>query len=88
VKPAGSDRVAVKPPAATVQSRQPRDIGELKSGGWKMVGRISKSATASKLAGARWNAADTYYTIRDKVIAGNEIDPARIEKDMGVWVRR
>ena len=88
VKPAGSVRISDKRPAATVQARRPRDIGELKSGGWKLVGRISKSATASKLAGAKWNAADTYYTIRDKVIAGNEIDPARIEKDMGVWVRR
>ena len=44
--------------------------------------------TALKVAGSKWNASDTYYTIRDKVIPGDRIDPARIEKGMSVWMRK
>lgn len=36
---------------------------------------------------ARWNSASTYYTIRDKVIPGNTINPAKIEVNMGVWMK-
>ena len=32
--------------------------------------------------------ADTYYTIRNKVVPGTLIDAARIEKGMGVWMKK
>ncbi len=66
----------------------PRSIAQLKSGGWVLKGCVSKGNTALKLAGSRWNADDTYYTIRDKVIPGTKLNPARIEKGMGVWVKK
>ena len=67
---------------------RPKSVTELKSGGWTLAGKISKDTTAVKLAGAKWNAADTYYTVRDKVVPGTEIDPARLEKGSGVWLKR
>ena len=42
---------------------------------------------AIKIAGAKWNAADTYYTIRNKVIPGSAINASRIEKGMAVWMK-
>ena len=44
--------------------------------------------SASKIAGGKWNAPDTYYTIRDKVFSGNTIDDAHIEKGMCVWMKK
>jgi len=66
----------------------PKSIAQLKSGGWELKGYVTKGQTAMKLAGARWAAGDTYYTIRDKVIPGNILNEAKIEKGMGVWVRK
>jgi len=71
------------PPAAP-----PKSIDELKSRGYVMKGSVSAGTTASKIAGGRWNAADTYYTIRNKVIPGSAIDPAHIEKGMSVWMKK
>ncbi len=65
----------------------PKSIAELKSRGYTLKGSVTKGTTASKIAGPRWNSKDTYYTIRDKVIPGNAIDPARIENGMGVWMK-
>ncbi|HCG20386.1 MAG TPA: hypothetical protein DER26_05260 [Verrucomicrobia bacterium] len=65
----------------------PRSIAELKARGYKVRGRVSKGVTASQLVGKKWNDPDTYYTIRDKVIPGNIINPARIEVGMCVWTR-
>ena len=50
-------------------------------------GSVTKGVTASKIAGGRWNSKDTYYTIRNKVIPGDAIDPAHIENGMGVWMK-
>jgi len=83
-------------PKTTVQSAKPKSnfktlpasIAELKARGFSMIGRVSKDDTARKIAGEKWNSATTYYTIRDKVIPGNVINPARIEKGMGVWVKK
>ena len=66
----------------------PRSIAELKSRGYVQQGAVSKTHTAAMIAGAKWNAPDTYYTIRDKVIPGDRIDPAHIEKGMGVWMKK
>ncbi len=73
-------------PVAT-QSSPPKSVAELKSRGYVLKGSVSKGVTASRIAGGRWNSKDTYYTIRNKVIPGDAIDPAHIEVGMGVWMK-
>ena len=79
----------VPAPVAPVSPPQapPKSIAELKSRGYTFKGSVTKGVTASKLAGGRWNSKDTYYTIRNKVIPGDSIDPAHIENGMGVWMK-
>ena len=66
----------------------PKSISELRARGYVQKGTVTRGVTASKIAGSKWNSSDTYYTIRDKVIPGSSIDPARIEKGMCVWMRK
>ena len=66
----------------------PKTIAELKTRGYVLKGTVSPANSALKIAGSRWNAADTYYTIRNKVVPGSKIDAAHIEKGMGVWIRK
>lgn len=66
----------------------PASIAQLKKQGYILKGFVSPQNTASKIAGARWNKPDTYYTIRNKVIPGSVINPAKIEKGMGIWMKR
>ena len=73
-------------PVATPQA-PPKSIAELKSRGYVLKGSVTKGVTASKIAGSRWNSKDTYYTIRNKVISGDAIDPAHIENGMGIWMK-
>ena len=73
-------------PMATPQA-PPKSIAELKSRGYVLKGSVTKGVTASKIAGSRWNSKDTYYTIRNKVISGDAIDPAHIENGMGIWMK-
>jgi N-acetylmuramoyl-L-alanine amidase len=82
-RPANQRRLPVRAPA-----QRPKTIAELKAGGFILRGRVSKTTSASKIAGRRWNAADTYYTIRNKVISGDKINPSRIENGMGIWTKR
>ncbi len=65
----------------------PKTIADLKKQGYRLRGTVKKGTTASKIAGSRWNRPTTFYTIRDKVIPGNQINPARIEVGMGVWMK-
>ena len=51
-------------------------------------GTVSKTTSASRLAGKAWNAPDTYYTIRNKVFPGNQMDAAHIENGMCVWMKK
>ncbi len=81
-------KAASAAPKATVSAAQPKSIAELKARGYRLVGSVSREQTALKIAGSRWNAADTYYTIRDKVISGSVINPARIERGMSVWLKK
>ena len=74
-------------PVAPAVAKRPTTIAELKAQGFKLRGTVSPAMTASRIAGAKWNSKDTYYTIRNKVIPGNEINQAKIEKGMGVWTR-
>ena len=68
---------------------QPRNAESASDQSGLSFGQRARTATtAAKIAGAKWNAADTYYTIRNKVIPGNIMDPAHIEKGMGVWLKK
>ena len=97
---AGSKSQAAKPKPQTAKpkpqtakpkprgtQRMPASIAELKKQGYSLKGTVSPFKTASRIAGGRWNSPGTYYTIRDKVIPGNLINPAKIEKGMGVWMK-
>ena len=85
-KAVGTTKPAVseKPEA----SGAPKSIAQLKVQGYVIKGTVSKTVSASKIAGGKWNAPDTYYTIRDKVFSGNTIDDAHIEKGMCVWMKK
>lgn len=90
---AGVSKTALKPraaaqPKAVISASQPKSIADLKARGYRFAGSVSREQTAHKIAGAKWNAADTYYTIRNKVISGSAIDPARIERGMSVWIKK
>jgi len=87
-KPKVAVSATPRPKPANVAARHPTSVAELKARGYSQVGKISKDTGAMKLAGKRWNAADTYYAIRDKVIPGNKIDDAHLEKGMSVWVKK
>ena len=69
---------APKPVVRAGFKQPPKSIVELKARGYKKRGAVSKKLTASQIAGGRWNSSDTYYTIRNKVIPGNIINPARL----------
>ncbi len=74
--------------AAKGVAAAPKSIAELKSRGYVLRGEVSPTLTALKIAGAKWNSSETFYTIRDKVIPGSALDPAHIEKGMGVWMKK
>ena len=89
VKPATSPKpVPVVKPAPVAAGAAPKSIVQLKARGYVQKGTVTKNVTASKIAGGKWNAPDTYYTIRDKVIPGNAIDAAHIEVGMCVWMKK
>jgi hypothetical protein len=75
------------PTAPAAPTSPPKSIAELKARGYVLKGSVTKGVTASKIAGGRWNSKDTYYTIRNKVIPGDTIDPAHIENGMGIWMK-
>ncbi|MBO7721129.1 MAG: N-acetylmuramoyl-L-alanine amidase [Kiritimatiellae bacterium] len=81
-----------KPSAAdgkkTASSATPVTIAQLQAKGFTVRGTVTKTVTASRIAGARWNSADTYYTIRGKVIPGTAVDAAHMETGMRVWMKK
>ena len=77
----------VPAPTPVAPISPPKSIAELKARGYVFKGSVTKGVTASKIAGGRWNSKDTYYTIRNKVIPGDTIDPAHIENGMGIWMK-
>ena len=92
-KPASASPSVTTTPAATTTSAAattgaPTSVAQLKARGYVQKGVVSPSQSASKIAGGKWNAADTYYTIRNKVISGSSIDPAHIEKGMCIWMKK
>ncbi len=82
-----SGTASAKPKTSSSIRLPPKDVAELKARGYKARGRVSKGVTALQLVGNKWNDLDTYYTIRDKVIPGNIINPSRIEIGMCIWTR-
>ena len=81
--------VPKKPASAPAPSGSvPKSVEELTARGFVRKGIVSKENSASRIAGGKWNAADTYYTIRNKVIPGTQIDAAHIEKGMSVWMKK
>lgn len=80
---------ATKPAPKVVAAKTPRTIAELKAlPGYAERGRVMPGRTAAQIAGAKWNKSDTYYVIRDKIIPGDKLNPAKIEKGMAVWFRK
>ena len=82
-KPAAKS--AAKPAAS---GGAPDSIADLKAKGYVVKGVVSKTQTASRIAGGKWNASDTYYTIRNKVFSGSQMDAAHIESGMSVWMKK
>ena len=76
------------PAKAPPPAKAPASVAQLKSQGYHLAGTVSVGVTASKIAGAKWNAPSTYYTIRDKVIPGSRIDASHIEKGMQIWMKK
>ena len=88
-KPAARPKAAAQagnPSAAP--SSAPKSIAQLKVRGYEQKGTVTKDRSASKIAGAKWNAPDTYYVIRDKVRPGNTVDAAHIEVGMSIWMKK
>ena len=94
VRPAPPPPQPTPPPPKAIVSASPRvqgapkSIAQLKLLGYVAKGTVSKKTSASKIAGGKWNAPDTYYTIRGKVFPGNTIDDAHIEQGMCVWMKK
>lgn len=87
-KPAAKKTPAKPKTVAGTFKAPPQSVADLKAQGFKQVGVVTKDVTASKLVGARWNRADTYYTIRNKVIPGNTVNPSKIEIGMAIWLKK
>ena len=89
-KPAAATRpeVKAKPAPKPSSGAKPTGIADLKAKGYVLKGTVSKETSASRLAGKAWNAPDTYYTIRNKVFPGNQMDAAHIENGMCVWMKK
>ncbi len=85
--PKEQKKLVPAPVAPVTPQAPPKSIAELKARGYVFKGSVTKGVTASKIAGGRWNSKDTYYTIRNKVIPGDTIDPAHIENGMGIWMK-
>jgi N-acetylmuramoyl-L-alanine amidase len=66
----------------------PRTIAELKARGYAVKGTVSKQQTAIKIAGKKWNHADTYYVIKGKVVQGNEVDATKLGAGVAIWMKK
>lgn len=93
-QPAASGKTAAakrgQPKQADPPSRggAPKSVAQLQAMGYVRKGTVTPKNSASRIAGKRWNAADTYYVIRNKVVPGNTLDAAHIEKGMCVWMKK
>ena len=74
--------------AKSAKGGVPKSVAHLQAMGYVRKGTVTPQNSASRIAGKRWNAADTYYVIRNKVVPGNTLDAAHIEKGMCVWMKK
>ncbi len=90
VKVDGAVAARKNPPAApsTGFKTIPQSTAQLKAAGYESIGTVTKDRLPYAIAGEKWNAADTFYSIRTKVVPGNTIDPARVEDGMNVWRKK
>lgn len=93
VKPAAAKQVASgaktqKQAATKTKWRAPASVEDLKKMGYVRKGAVKPGVTAASIAGGKWNYSTTYYTIRNKVIPGNLINPAKIEVGMEIWMKK
>ena len=86
-QPPAKPQPAPKPPPVVQAKKVPRTEAELKSMGYSRRGVISPGLTAMKIAGAKWNADNTYYVVRGKATPGSMINPARIEVGAAIWMK-
>ena len=79
--------VATPPPKRPTASFSyvPQTIRELRALGFESIGSVSKDSLPYKIAGDDWNAPDTFYTIRSRVIPGNVLNDKHVEDGMNVW---
>lgn len=71
---------------ATAQFKTiPQSVAELNAQGFKVAGTVTKKNLPLNIVGRHWNAKDTYYAIRGRVIPGNIINPKRFEDGMTIW---
>ena len=87
-KPSASLKAAARTKPATPVASLPKSAAQLKSMGYEVKGKVSKTMSASRIAGGKWNAPDTYYAIRDKIFPGSAIDESRIEVGMSIWMKK
>ena len=80
-------QVVKTPPKQPPAKKVPRTEAELKSMGYSRRGVISPGLTAMKIAGAKWNADNTYYVVRGKATPGSMINPAKIEVGAAIWMK-
>ena len=86
-QPPAKPQPAPKPPPVVQAKKVPRTEAELKSMGYSRRGVISPGLTAMKIAGAKWNADNTYYVVRGKATPGSMINPAKIEVGAAIWMK-
>lgn len=86
-QPPAKSQPAPKPPPVVQAKKVPRTEAELKSMGYSRRGVISPGLTAMKIAGAKWNADNTYYVVRGKATPGSMINPAKIEVGAAIWMK-
>lgn len=86
-KPAPVNKPTPSGKAPGAGQAKPKSIQELTRRGWKIRGVISGKATPSSIMGKDWNNPDVYYTIRNNIISGSEINPARIENGTMIWIK-
>ena len=88
LKAAARTKPAAAAKPATPVASLPKSAAQLKSMGYEVKGKVSKTMSASRIAGGKWNAPDTYYAIRDKIFPGSAIDESRIEVGMSIWMKK
>ena len=86
--PPVSTIAAPSKPKAAIVAAPPRTVAELKARGFEVKGTISKQSTAMKIAGRDWNRNDTYYSIKGKVVPGNEVDTSKLWAGVSVWMKK